>query len=103
MKSEIRTKMIEHLERAIEVGYIAPTFGSGLTEDDFTALSFLVQLRGLEITLSTGPSGNVTKTYRPTIESDYVLGQLKDEQSADNEPPSDERPIGFRTSLTPTR
>ena len=100
MKPEIRSKMVKLLEQAIEVGYIAPTFGSGLTDDDFTALRFLVQLRGLEITLSTGRSGNITKTYHPTPESDYVLRQLKHEESADEGPPSDHRPLGFRTSLS---
>ena len=100
MKPEIRCKMVKHLEQTIEVGYIAPTFGSGLTDDDFTALRFLVQLRGLEITLSTGRGGNVTKTYHATVESEYVLAQLKEEESPDDEPPSGEEPLGFRTSLS---
>ena len=90
--------MIEHLERAIENGVLAPTFGRGLTDDDFTALRHLVQLRGLMIELSARPSGNVKKTYYPTPDSEYVLAKLKDEEAPDDEPPSNERPLGFRTT-----
>ena len=98
MKPEIRSKMIEHLERAIENGVLAPTFGRGLTDDDFTALRHLVQLRGLMIELSARPSGNVKKPYYPTPDSEYVLAKLKDEEAPDDEPPSNERPLGFRTT-----
>ena len=97
MKPEIRSKMIEHLERAIENGVLAPTFGRGLTDDDFTALRHLVQLRGLMIELSAR-RGNVKKTYYPTPDSEYVLAKLKDEEAPDDEPPSNERPLGFRTT-----
>ena len=50
------------------------------------------------IELSARPSGNVKKTYYPTPDSEYVLAKLKDEEAPDDEPPSNERPLGFRTT-----
>ena len=86
MTPEIVSRMVEFLEKAIAGEIVVLTFGT--TDEERRALNNLEELGGLR------KEGHY---YRPTLSSEQILASLKGEGSCDDEPPSDERPLGFRT------